>query len=190
MIPDSVTHIQSGAFYECTGLEKLVIPASVTNIEAATFENCNNLTIYCYRGSAAAEQAIKNNIKYVYIDAIPDTPDEPITPNTPDEPVTPNTPDEPVTPNTPDEPVTPNTPDTPDEPIKVIAGDIDGDGKVTAKDSLKLQRIVIKLDKTEIALAVADVNGDGRLDNRDSLDILRYSIGLNVNSDVGKIVEL
>ncbi len=163
MIPDSVTHIQSGAFYECTGLEKLVIPASVTNIEAAAFENCNNLTIYCYRGSAAAEHAIKNNIKYVYIDAIPDTPDEP---------------------------VTPNTPDTPDEPIKVIAGDIDGDGKVTAKDSLKLQRIVIKLDKTEIALAAADVNGDGRLDNRDSLDILRYSIGLNVNSDVGKIVEL
>ena len=76
-IPNTVTEIQTWAFYNCTNLKKITIPDSVVKIaqDGATeeegenvFENHNeDLTIYCYEGSAAAEYAKKYNIKYVYI---------------------------------------------------------------------------------------------------------------------------
>jgi hypothetical protein len=43
VIPDSVTRIESFAFYTCTGLISLVIPYSVTEISANAFAGCTHL---------------------------------------------------------------------------------------------------------------------------------------------------
>lgn len=41
IIPDSVVSIESGAFYNCTGLNSIEIPENVTNIGKRAFKNCN-----------------------------------------------------------------------------------------------------------------------------------------------------
>ncbi len=43
-MPNSVTSIASGAFYNCSALTDLTIPKSVTFIAASTFYNCSSLT--------------------------------------------------------------------------------------------------------------------------------------------------
>ena len=73
---------------------------------------------------------------------------------------------------TPDVPDIPDIPETPDEPQ--VYGDIDGDGKISAKDSLNIQRYVINLKQLdEAALKAADVNDDGKVTAKDALEILR-----------------
>ena len=75
VIPSTVKEIELGVFNNCTNLKKITIPDSVARIagdwsstEGLVFENHNeDLTIYCYEGSAAAEYAKKYNIKYVYL---------------------------------------------------------------------------------------------------------------------------
>lgn len=42
-IPDSVTYISSGAFWNCSSLTSISIPDSVTDLGACTFENCSSL---------------------------------------------------------------------------------------------------------------------------------------------------
>ena len=42
-IPDTVTTISGGAFYDCDSLISITIPASVTNIDRYTFINCHSL---------------------------------------------------------------------------------------------------------------------------------------------------
>ena len=70
-------------------------------------------------------------------------------------------------------------------------GDINKDGKITASDSLLLQRYVIGLTKLDdVQLKLADVNGDGKNTNSDCLNILRYSINLNTNSQTGEYIEV
>lgn len=52
-IPNSVTDINSGAFYGCVNLEQLDIPSSVEKIDDSAFWGCKNLSIskyYCYKG--------------------------------------------------------------------------------------------------------------------------------------------
>ena len=44
VIPDSVTCIDAGAFYECTSLESISIPDSVISIGDYAFNDCNSLT--------------------------------------------------------------------------------------------------------------------------------------------------
>ena len=72
-IPKSVQRISYDAFDDCADLEKITILDSVKYIgnsedEETVFKNHNeNLTIYCYKDSVAANYAIKHNIKYVYI---------------------------------------------------------------------------------------------------------------------------
>ena len=44
VIPDGVTSIGSGAFYECSGLANVTIPDSVTNIGYNAFFGCSSLT--------------------------------------------------------------------------------------------------------------------------------------------------
>ena len=82
---------------------------------------------------------------------------------------------------------TPDTPDTPDKPVKRLLGDVDGDGKVSAKDSLLIQRYVINLRKLdETQQKAADVNGDGKVTAKDALEILRYTIHMSKNDNIGK----
>ncbi len=60
-----------------------------------------------------------------------------------------------------------------------ILGDVDGDGKVSAKDALLILRYTINLTKLdEGQLKVADVNGDGKVTNKDSMIIQRAAINL------------
>jgi hypothetical protein len=44
IIPNSVTSIGNGAFYNCSSLESIVIPSSVTSIGNGAFCGCKNLT--------------------------------------------------------------------------------------------------------------------------------------------------
>jgi len=77
------------------------------------------------------------------------------------------------------------------EAEKYMYGDINKDGKITASDSLLLQRYVIGLTKLDnVQLKLADVNGDGKYTNSDCLNILRYSINLNTNSRTGEFTEV
>ena len=74
-IPNSVTEIGYSAFENCTKLNKITI---LDNVQEMGFYNISNsdsifknhnedLTIYCYKDSMAANYAIKYNIKYVYL---------------------------------------------------------------------------------------------------------------------------
>jgi len=62
----------------------------------------------------------------------------------------------------------------------LLSGDMDGNGRITANDAMKMMRYSIKLEKfTEEQLIAADVNLDGRVNAKDSLATLRYTIGFN-----------
>ena len=74
VIPDSVESIGYQSFANCAELKKITILDNVTSMGFAlsggeVFTNHNeDLTIYCYRDTAAAKHAIEYNIKYVYLD--------------------------------------------------------------------------------------------------------------------------
>jgi hypothetical protein len=52
LIPDSVTNIGDGAFFDCESLTNVTIGSSVTNIGNWTFAFCSSLTSVCFRGNA------------------------------------------------------------------------------------------------------------------------------------------
>ena len=61
----------------------------------------------------------------------------------------------------------------------VLMGDVDGDGKLTSSDSLKILRYSVKLDTfTSEQEALANVNGDKTIDSADALSVLRMSVKL------------
>ena len=51
-IPDSVTSIGDGAFFDCEFLTNVSIGDSVTNVGDWTFAFCSSLTSVCFRGNA------------------------------------------------------------------------------------------------------------------------------------------
>ena len=109
-------------------------------------------------------------------DETPDPTDE--TPDPTDE--TPDPTDETPDPETPD-PETPD-PENPD-PLKPFYGDINLDGKVTAKDALLAQRYAINLEKlNEQQILNGDVDGKSaggkKVTAADGMYILRHSIKL------------
>ena len=58
-------------------------------------------------------------------------------------------------------------------------GDINGDGIIDARDSLRILKYVVeeyKLDE-KVYFSAADINGDNIVDARDSLRILKYNVG-------------
>ncbi len=60
-----------------------------------------------------------------------------------------------------------------------LMGDVDGDGKVTAADSLSILRYSVHLDKfTADQEALANVNSDSKIDSADALSVLRMSVKL------------
>ena len=68
ILPDSCEEIKSGAFSQCSLLEKVLIPASVTTIDDAAFNSSNKVTIYCYESSAAHVFAEVKGIPYVLLE--------------------------------------------------------------------------------------------------------------------------
>ncbi len=85
-----------------------------------------------------------------------------------------------------------DTEESPDKPTKKkgLLGDVNGDGKITAMDSLILQRHTINLASlNDEQLLLGDVNKDGKISGSDCMNILRYSINLKTNSYVGEEIE-
>jgi len=88
--------------------------------------------------------------------------------------------------------------DTGDEPdsdsdriLPYIMGDVNIDGKVTAKDSLILQRFIIKLESiNNIQMFLGDVDQDNWLRTADCINILRYVIKLHTNTVTGQRVDV
>ncbi|MBQ2348333.1 MAG: hypothetical protein II388_08205, partial [Clostridia bacterium] len=88
--------------------------------------------------------------------------------------------------------------DTGDEPdsdsdriLPYIMGDVNIDGKVTAKDSLILQRFIIKLESiNNIQMFLGDVDQDNWLRTADCINILRYVIKLHTNTVTGERVDV
>ena len=64
---------------------------------------------------------------------------------------------------------------------------MNGDGKVTAKDSMLIQRYAVNLvSLSDDQQKAADVNGDGKVTAKDALEILRYTIRMSKNDKIGK----
>jgi hypothetical protein len=58
-------------------------------------------------------------------------------------------------------------------------GDLNGDGKISAADIVKLQRVIVGLDtQTSTTLALGDLNGDGKISAMDIVKIQRHIVGL------------
>ncbi len=73
------------------------------------------------------------------------------------------------------------------KPSKKYLGDINGDSKATAKDSMLIQRYAVNLsnlDDTQKQLA--DVDGNGKVTNADAMSILRYTVNQNVKYSIGE----
>ncbi len=58
-------------------------------------------------------------------------------------------------------------------PTDGLRGDIDGDGRVSVIDAVKLLRCLAGYEVPEVTAENGDLNGDGKLDNRDATVILR-----------------
>ena len=177
-LPDSLKEIAPYAFFNCTGLTEVVIPRGVTSLSERVFSDCTNLkkvtlyetvtyingtafgenywlTIFGYSGTYAEEFALAHNYTFVSLGDIPviDTDTESDTDTSEIE--------------------------TNDEPE--LYGDVNNDGKVTAKDSMTVQRYAIKLaDLTDEQFKAADVDKDNKVTSKDALYILRCSINLEV----------
>ncbi|MBQ4239466.1 MAG: leucine-rich repeat protein [Ruminococcus sp.] len=68
-VGDGVTEIPDQCFYSCGSLSKVTIPRSCTLIADNAFDRSPNVTIYCYRNSAAHLYAVDKGIDYVLLDA-------------------------------------------------------------------------------------------------------------------------
>lgn len=67
-----------------------------------------------------------------------------------------------------------------------LKGDVTGDGKVTAADSLKVLRHVCNIEKlADDKLIYADFNDDGKVTSRDAMLIQRFTLGIKGDNDYG-----
>lgn len=65
--------------------------------------------------------------------------------------------------------------------LRIMLGDVDGDGKVTASDARLVLRAAVGLEiLTGDALKAADINKDGKITAADARLILRKAVGLEV----------
>ncbi len=65
--------------------------------------------------------------------------------------------------------------------LRIMLGDVDGDGKVTAADARLVLRAAVGLEiLTDDALKAADINKDGKITAADARMVLRKAVGLEV----------
>ena len=58
-------------------------------------------------------------------------------------------------------------------------GDLNGDGKISALDIVRVQRLIVGIDaQTNAMLAAGDINGDGKISALDIVKIQRHIVGL------------
>lgn len=64
--------------------------------------------------------------------------------------------------------------------IKYVLGDVNDDGKISARDALLVLKHVAKISEldSEQQLKAADVGGEGNIDSLDALEIIKYVAGL------------
>ena len=66
------------------------------------------------------------------------------------------------------------------DPIAALMGDVNGDGRINARDARVLLRYLAGLaEESGLDLVAADYNGDGHVNARDARTILRYIAGMN-----------
>ena len=58
-----------------------------------------------------------------------------------------------------------------------VLGDVNGDGEIDARDSLRILKYAVGTYEIKDAFSIsADLNKDGIIDARDSLRVLKYSV--------------
>lgn len=67
---------------------------------------------------------------------------------------------------------------TTEEEPDVLLGDVTGDGKVTARDTIALKKYNVNPSSVNINLANADVNGDGRVNAKDVIALKKMVAGV------------
>ena len=179
-IPEGVTSLGPSTFNACSNLISVTIPESVTKVGRQAFFNCTSLAEIIFNGTSEqwnniefedGNDKLKNatitfkNGETTKIDSSTDTQTDTDTSNDT------------------------NT-DTENVEYKPMArGDVDGDGKISAKDSMSIQRYVLHFKKfDENQLRAGDVDGDGKVTNKDAMNILRYTININIKYVLGEIV--
>ena len=188
-IPNGVTEIAWGTFYNCTSLSSVSIPDSVNTINDDAFYDCTSLisiTIpegvksigHAFIYSSNANSFLRN------VNGIPGSYAETfaaehgftfngnsfVTPVTPD-PVTPV----PITPV----PVNPAPQKSIYKSETDVLGDVDGDGKTSAKDATAILKYTVGLAEFEgNSLNNALVTGGEKPSARDATQILKMAVGL------------
>lgn len=72
-----------------------------------------------------------------------------------------------------------STPGTENNVQSGSRGDLNGDGKISAKDIVCVQRLIVGLDElNDSSLAKADLNGDGKVSAKDIVVLQRHIVGL------------
>ena len=70
-------------------------------------------------------------------------------------------------------------PSTPQTSVSGKRGDLNGDGKISALDIVKIQRLIVGLDSLDShVLSIADINGDGKVTALDIVKLQRHIVGL------------
>ena len=70
-----------------------------------------------------------------------------------------------------------------------ILEDVNGDKRVTAKDSLIIQRYVVNISSLDDKqLKLGDVDGDNKVTAKDSLNIMRYTVKAAIKYPIGNEV--
>ena len=78
-----------------------------------------------------------------------------------------------------------------DQPAKMLMGDVNLDNKITARDSLLIQRYAIGLESfNDLQLLLGDVSGNNKVSTGDALNILRYTVKLATQSSTGTLIDI